>query len=67
MRRLMAALALVAPLLASAAPVAAHVVPGPEFGAHVSEMAPEHAVAHGSMFGDCIATMATTSTCPHGE
>lgn len=67
MRRLLAALGLLSALLVGAAPVAAHVAPGAEFGAHVSQMAPEHAVAHGSMFGECIATMATTSTCPHGE
>ena len=66
MRRLIIALAVAGAFVAWTAPAAAHVGPGPEFGAHVSQMAPEHAIAHGSMFGQCVATMAR-GTCPHHE
>lgn len=38
---------------------------GPAFGLHVSGMAPEHPIAHGAMFGECVSSMASTGTCPH--
>jgi hypothetical protein len=66
MRRLIITLGVVGAMLAWTAPVAAHVSPGPGFGAHVSEMAPQHAIAHGSMFGQCVAAMAR-GACPHHE
>jgi len=31
---------------------------GPQFGAHVSDMTPEHPRDHGVMFGECVSTMA---------
>jgi hypothetical protein len=41
------------------------VSPSPAFGQHVSSVAPEHALASGAMFGDCVRTMARTGTCSH--
>lgn len=43
------------------------VVPGggSAFGAHVSSMAPEHPKMGGREFGECVATMARTGSCPH--
>jgi hypothetical protein len=38
---------------------------GPEFGRHVSGMAPEHPREHGKMFGECMSTMAKGEECPH--
>jgi hypothetical protein len=38
---------------------------GNAFGQHVAGMAPEHAVAHGAHFGECVSTMARTGSCPH--
>ncbi len=46
-------------------PANAHVAPGPEFGRHLHEITPEHPLEHGGMFGECVATMATTGECPH--
>jgi hypothetical protein len=37
---------------------------GPEFGRHVSEMAPEHPLKHGRHFGECVSGMAR-GQCPH--
>lgn len=41
--------------------------PGPEFGAHVSGMAPEHPQHHGSMFGACVSAMARGDVCSHHD
>ena len=37
------------------------------FGQHVSAMAPDHATAHGRLFGECVMEMATTGECTHHE
>lgn len=50
-----------------AAPVLAdEVTPAPDFGQHVSDMAPEHAQADGAVFGACVSAMALGAGCPHG-
>lgn len=33
-------------------------------GAHVSGVAPEHPLEHGTLFGECVAEMALTGSCP---
>lgn len=38
--------------------------PGPEFGKHVSSMAPEYPIMHGRMFGKMISSMARGMPCP---
>lgn len=38
--------------------------PGPAFGKHISEMTPDHAKAHGQMFGDMVSNMATGTQTP---
>jgi hypothetical protein len=38
---------------------------GNGFGQHVAGMAPEHATAHGALFGECVSSMATGGTCTH--
>lgn len=40
---------------------------GRAFGEHVSGMAPEHAILHGALFGECVSEMAITGECPHHE
>jgi hypothetical protein len=57
-------------LMLSTAPaaVASSVGPGggPEFGSHVSDMAPDHPLDHGGRhFGACVSGMAR-GQCPHG-
>lgn len=46
---------------------AAHPEPGggPEFGQHIASMAPEHAIDHGAMFGECVSSMARGEGCTH--
>ena len=38
---------------------------GPEFGQHVSSMAPEHAREHGAHFGGSVSDMARGKDCGH--
>ena len=40
---------------------------GRDFGQHVSGMAPEHAILHGALFGECVSEMALNGECPHHE
>ena len=40
---------------------------GRAFGEHVSGVAPEHAILHGALFGECVSEMAITGDCPHEE
>ena len=40
---------------------------GRAFGEHVSGMAPEHAILHGVLFGECVSEMAITGDCPHHD
>ena len=40
---------------------------GPEFGQHVSDMAPSHPVDHGLGFGRCVSELASAGTCSHHE
>ena len=42
------------------------ITPSPDFGQHVSDMAPEHAQTHGVAFGACVSAMARGASCPHG-
>jgi hypothetical protein len=50
----------------ASAAVASSVGPGegPEFGTHVSDMAPAHPLMHGRRFGECVSGMAR-GQCPH--
>jgi hypothetical protein len=61
-----ALLAVALTLAVTPAALASNVSPGqgPAFGEHVSDMAPEHPIAHGRMFGECVSGMAT-GKCPH--
>ena len=55
---------------ASPPPQAPQPAPSPEgrtFGQHVSGMAPEHAILHGALFGECVSEMAVTGECPHHD
>ncbi|KZK16593.1 hypothetical protein A3962_14655 [Meiothermus taiwanensis] len=38
---------------------------GPDFGKHVSGMAPEHPREHGAQFGACVSSMARGEGCVH--
>ena len=74
---LLLCLPLAAPLQAQDAasePPAAPQAPQPKtspegraFGEHVSGMAPEHAILHGALFGECVSEMAITGECPHHD
>lgn len=67
--RALSALALAGALALPTAPTfAMAVAPGPEFGAHVANMAAEeqHPLLHGGRhFGECISSLATGEPCPH--
>jgi len=67
-RRFIVVAALAGSLLGiGAAPaIADDVTPSPDFGQHVSDMAPEHALADGAEFGVCVSAMARGADCPHG-
>jgi hypothetical protein len=68
MSRLIAVTMAIVVALGVASPAGAHEIApggGPAFGQHVAGMAPEHAVAHGAHFGDCVSAMAKTGSCPH--
>lgn len=41
---------------------------GPDFGPHIAEMTPDHALAHGADFGGMVAAMAQGEphSCPEG-
>jgi hypothetical protein len=57
-------------VLGVAAPgVAQDVAPGGgnDFGQHVADMAPEHAIAHGADFGACVSAMARGQECRHAH
>ena len=66
-RRLLVVSVMVGSLLAGSAgaALAVEVVPGPGFGAHISEMAPDHPREHGRMFGACVSAMARGEACSH--
>ena len=38
---------------------------GSTLGQHVSEMAPEHPLDHGALFGECVSELAITGECLH--
>jgi len=42
-------------------------IEGPALGEHVSGHAPEHPLEQGQLFGDCVAELAITGTCPHDD
>jgi hypothetical protein len=67
-RRMLAGATVVSALLLGAAPAAmassAGPGEGPEFGTHVSDMAPAHPLLHGRHFGECVSGMAQ-GQCPH--
>ena len=42
-------------------------IEGRAFGEHVSGHAPEHPLEQGQLFGDCVAELAITGTCPHDD
>jgi len=67
-RRFIVVAALAGSLLGiGAAPaIADDVTPSPDFGQHVSDMAPEHAQADGAEFAACVSAMARGADCPHG-
>lgn len=52
--------------IGAAPALADEVTPSPDFGQHVSEMAPENAQADGDAFGACVSAMARGAGCPHG-
>lgn len=56
-----------APPAAPQAPQPSTAPEGRAFGQHVSGMAPEHAILHGALFGECVSEMAITGDCPHHE
>lgn len=62
MRRMVLGMALAVTLaFAGALPVAASEEcpePGPDFGAHIAEMTPDHALEHGADFGGMVSAMA---------
>lgn len=39
--------------------------PSPAFGVHVSDMAPQHPLESGTLFAECVSTMARGEDCPH--
>ena len=53
------------PPAAPRAPQPTTALEGRAFGEHVSGMAPEHAILHGALFGECVSEMAITGDCPH--
>lgn len=57
-------LALTLPLVG---PAGAEPTPGggSNFGLHVAEMAPDHPLGHGTLFGECISGLATLGECLH--
>lgn len=67
-RRFIVAATIVGSLLGIGAgpALADEVTPSPEFGQHVSDMAPNHPQADGAAFGACVSAMATGADCPHG-
>src|SRR5574341_271560 len=42
-------------------------IEGPALGQHVSGHAPEHPLEQGRLFGDCVAELAITGSCPHDD
>jgi hypothetical protein len=42
-------------------------IEGRALGEHVSGHAPEHPLEQGQLFGDCVAELAISGTCPHED